>query len=188
LDSSGRRRPVPKEGSQHELPLDTLIVAISESSDLTGAWEKGEFRLDTEKEERISTDEKTLLTNRPGVFAGGDAATGPHTVVDAIAAGKKAAIVIERYLRGEELVQPAAPRIPKIYIEPEKVDESKEQDASRAEQPVISLKSRKSGFDEVELSLDEENAIREAGRCLRCDLEFTQPKQNQNEQALKKAN
>jgi NADH-quinone oxidoreductase subunit F len=187
-DSSGRRRPVPIEGSKHEVALDTLIVAISESSDLSGAWKKDEFRLETVNDDRLVVDKKTLLTNRPGVFAGGDVITGPSTVVDAIAAGKKAAVMIDRYLKGEELVRPAEPRIPKIYIEPEKADEKEDADESRAKQPHISLKARRSGFDEVELSFSQEDATREAGRCLRCDLEFTKPKQDENEQTTRKAN
>jgi NADH-quinone oxidoreductase subunit F len=173
-DSSGRRRPVPLDGSEYTIPLDNLIVAISESSDLDCVAGSGGGKIDTADNDRIKVNPRTLCTNLPGVFAGGDVATGPSTVVEAIAAGKKAAVMIDRYVRGDELEKPASPLVPKIYIEPgAPVDE--ESEASRPRQPEISAESRKRGFDEVELSLTQEDAIRESSRCLRCDLEFTRP-------------
>ncbi len=181
-DSSGRRRPVPLDGSEYPIPLDNLIVAISESSDLDCVAGSGGTEIDTVDNDRIKVNPKTLCTNLPGVFAGGDVATGPSTVVEAIAAGKKAAVVIDRYTRGDELEQPASPLVPKVYIEPgAPVDE--EIEASRPRQPEISAESRRRGFDEVELSLTQEDAIRESSRCLRCDLEFTRPNQDEAEKS-----
>jgi pyruvate/2-oxoglutarate dehydrogenase complex dihydrolipoamide dehydrogenase (E3) component len=122
----------------------------------------------------------TLTTSRPGVFAGGDSVTGPNTVVDAIAAGKKAALMIGRWVRGEELEQPAvAPRLPEVYVESVSLGEEELEEADRVPVPVIPAKSRKRSFNEVELSLSVEDATREARRCLRCDLEFTQPKEDE---------
>ncbi len=168
------RRPVPLEGSECTIPLDNLIVAISESSDIDCLAESGETKIDTVDNDRIKVNPKTLCTNLPGVFAGGDVATGPSTVIEAIAAGKKAALMIDRYIRGDELEKPASPHIPKVYIEPgAPVDE--EIEASRPSQQEISAELRKRSFDEVELSLTQEDAIRESSRCLRCDLEFTKP-------------
>jgi NADH-quinone oxidoreductase subunit F len=174
IDEGGRRRPVPVPGSQFVIPLDTLIVAISEGSDVDCVAVAGASRIDVdEKRGMVRVDPKTLCTNRPGVFAGGDVVTGPNTVVDAIAAGKKAAVMIDRYLRGEELKQPAERRIPRHYVEPLKTNGTGS--LSRTEVPRIPAESRKRGFAEVELTLSPEEAVREASRCLRCDLEFTQP-------------
>ena len=127
----------------------------------------------------LRSDPVTLMTSRPGVFAGGDLVTGPNTVVDAIAAGKKAALMIGRWLRGEELEQPAVARLPDIYVEPVSLSEEELEEADRVESPVIPATSRRRSFDEVELSLSVEDATREAKRCLRCDLEFTQPKEDE---------
>ena len=182
-DSSGRRRPVPLDGSEHAIALDSLIVAISESSDLDCVAGPGGDKIDTVGNDRIVVNSKTLCTNLPGVFAGGDVATGPSTVVEAIAAGKKAAEMIDRYVRGKELEQPASPLVPKVYVEPEiPVDEDIE--VPRARPPEISKESRKCGFDEVELSLTQEDAIRESSRCLRCDLEFTRPNLDEAEKPI----
>jgi NADH-quinone oxidoreductase subunit F len=174
LDASGRRRPVPIPGTEYKVQLDTLIVAISEGSDVDCVSVAGASRIETVHDERVKADPDTLCTNRPGVFAGGDVVTGPNTVIDAVAAGKKAAVMIGRYLRGEDLMQPIVPRLPRVYIEPVLSDEKEAADISRTELPRISLDSRKRSFAEVELVLSEADAIREASRCLRCDLEFTE--------------
>jgi NADH-quinone oxidoreductase subunit F len=121
----------------------------------------------------------TLMTSRPGVFAGGDLVTGPNTVVDAIAAGKKAALMIDRWLQGEPLEQPGVIRLPDTYVEPASLSEEELEEADRVQIPVIHAASRKHSFREVELSLSVEDATREARRCLRCDLEFTQPKEEE---------
>jgi NADH-quinone oxidoreductase subunit F len=115
----------------------------------------------------------TLMTNRAGVFAGGDVITGPNTVVDAIAAGKRAAVMVERYLKGEEMKKVPMRHLPKIYVEPLPMEEATAE--GRAETPRAPVEWRCRGFAEVEMSLSEEEACREARRCLRCDLEFTRP-------------
>ncbi len=179
IDDSGRRRPVPVPGSQYNVPLDTLIVAISEGSDLDCVSVAGANRIDVdEKRGTIRVDGETLCTNRPGVFAGGDVVTGPNTVVDAIAAGKRAAVVIDRYLRNEELIQPSEIRVPRHFVEPLKTDGTEPPPVTRVELPRMSVDVRTRGFAEVELTLSSEDAVREAGRCLRCDLEFTMPKED----------
>ena len=125
----------------------------------------------------LQVDPQTLATSRAGVFAGGDVVTGPDTVVDAIAAGKKAAQMIGRYLTGEELKQPIAARRPQHYIEPCTLSEEALAEIRRAEPPLLPIELRRRSFSEVELCLSAEDAIRESKRCLRCDLEFTKPKQ-----------
>jgi len=173
LDDSGRRRPVAVPGSQFTLPLETLVVAISEGSDTDCLTVAGANQIEVdERRAAIRANPTTLETNRPGVFAGGDVVTGPNTVVDAIAAGKRAAKVIERYLRGESLEVADVPPRPEVFVEPAAAA-AEAQRCRRVDLPRIGEGGRGRGFDEVELSLAAEQAVREASRCLRCDLEFT---------------
>ncbi len=177
VDNSGRRRPVAKPGSEYTIPLDTLIVAISEAaSDIGAASVTGlELRGGT-----IGVDERTLSTGRPGLFAGGDVATGPNTVIDAIAAGKRAADVIDLYLKGRAMVLSAEPRLPTVYVEPVVGGPQDGVDTARVEMPTLSVKQRRGSFTEIEETLTVAAAAREARRCLRCDLEFIQRPQTTN--------
>jgi len=98
-DASGRRRPVPKAGSEHILEVDTVIIAIGTSPNpLIRSTTSG---LETNKKGCIVVDENTCQTSREGVFAGGDAVTGSATVILAMGAGKKAAKAIDEYIRSK---------------------------------------------------------------------------------------
>ncbi|MBN2493639.1 MAG: FAD-dependent oxidoreductase [Deltaproteobacteria bacterium] len=168
-DQSGRKRPVPVEGSEFEEEIDTLIAAIGEqpgTSCLSG--------LGLSKSGTLAADRRTLATDRPGVFAGGDVVTGSKTVIEAIAAGKKAARAIRRYLDGEPLEEPATAVLPGVFI-PAHEGAKDEEPAARVRPPALSVKERAFCFDEVDRCIGEQEAIHEARRCLRCDLEFTQP-------------
>ena len=182
--ADGRRRPVPISGSETDMPFETIIVAISEEPDSSCVVADTSQPLETGNRGNVISDSKILMTNRPGVFAGGDVVTGPNTVIDAIASGKKAALMISRWLEGLELDQPSRPRLPGTYIEPVLLSEEEQVEADRPEAPVIPAASRDKNFREVESTLSAEDATREACRCLRCDLEFTQP---QEEKALSPA-
>jgi NADH-quinone oxidoreductase subunit F len=175
-DASGRRAPVVIEGSGETFDLDTLIVAISEGSDTDCVTVAGENRLTTTSKGTVKADPVTMVTNRPGVFAGGDVVTGPNTVVDAIAAGKRAAVVIDRYLRGEPLVQPERARLPQDFVAPVATPEGEAAAADRVETPRLSREARRRSFAEVEMVLSPAEAMRESRRCLRCDLAFTEPR------------
>ncbi|UCG61632.1 MAG: FAD-dependent oxidoreductase [Candidatus Zixiibacteriota bacterium] len=180
-DSSGRRTPVPIEGTEHIIGLDTLIVAIGEDSGVD-AIEPAQMKgIETTRSNTVKVDSSTLLTNRPGVFAAGDVVTGPNTVVDSIATGKRAAMMIERYVRNETLECPEEPRIPRVYIEPRTSEVDGAETPGRVETPWAPAAWRARNFSEVEVSLSADEAICEAGRCLRCDLEFTQPKEAEQE-------
>jgi NADH-quinone oxidoreductase subunit F len=170
VDASGRPSPEPVPGTEFTLSLNTLIVAIGERPDSDCLASMG---LELDKSGRVRVDESTLLTSRKGVFAGGDLVTGPNTVVDAIAAGKRAAGAIDRYLKGEPLAEPTAVHLPSVYVEPSLVGES-EAEGRRAEPPLLPVESRGRNFAEVEMSLLPQQAAAEARRCLRCDLRFTQ--------------
>jgi NADH-quinone oxidoreductase subunit F len=173
FDDSGRRRPVPKDGSEFKLEIDTLIVAIGEQ--LQTFELDGSAGLEIHRSGRIAADSRSLATGRDGVFAGGDVVTGPNTVIDAIAAGKRAARMIDRYLAGQALEERAARQRPEVYVEPVPITREELARLRRAEPPTISLEQRRRGFEEVELVLTEDAARDEARRCLRCDLDFTRP-------------
>jgi hypothetical protein len=111
------------------------------------------------------------------VFAAGDVVTGPNTIVDAIAAGKRAAAMIELFLLDRPLEMPASGCVPSVYVEPPPALEGEAAGGARVETPRASVAWRRRNFAEVEVTLSPDEARREAGRCLRCDLEFTQPVQ-----------
>jgi NADPH-dependent glutamate synthase beta subunit-like oxidoreductase len=185
IDSSGRRRPVPVEGTENIIDLDTLVVAIGEDSGIDAIGPARLSRIETTRWNTVKIDEPTLLTNRPGVFAAGDVTTGPNTVIEAIAAGKKAALMIDRFVRNVKMVQPAQPYLPKVYVEQPERDSEDAQPADRVETPRAPAEWRTRNFAEVEVSLSIDEAIYEARRCLRCDLEFTKPKEAETETEVK---
>ena len=123
----------------------------------------------------------TLITNRPGVFAAGDVVRGPNTVIEAIADGKKSATMIDRYIRGEALEQKEDPILPQYYVAPLMTADESVLPLNRVELQRAPAEWRKRNFAEVEVSLSIEEATCEARRCLRCDLEFTQPKEDEKE-------
>jgi len=176
VDATGRRHPVPIPGSEFTLPFDLLIVTIGDEPDIDYLASMG---LAISEKGTLAMDPDTLATNRAGVFAGGDVVTGPNTVVESIAAGKKAAVMIDRFVRGDDLKKPLTPCLPQVYVEPVPVSEAEAQASDRAAPPTLPIEVRRRGFSEVELALSIDEAGREARRCLRCDLEFTRPKEEE---------
>jgi len=174
LDASGRRKPIPIEGSEFSIELDTLIPAIGERPDTSFVSDKD--NLSISKWNTILVNKETLLTDRMGVFAGGDVVTGPRTVVEAISAGKTAAESIEKYLEGIKLTKEYKLTRPSLYVEPVELSEEEIEEAKRPELPKLSVKQRQKNFKEVELTLTEEMAVKEARRCLRCELETEEGK------------
>jgi NADPH-dependent glutamate synthase beta subunit-like oxidoreductase len=174
-DSSGRRQPVPVPGSDCAVPLDTLIVAIGETPD-TDAARFAAAGIKVRRDGTLEVDPETLATSRPGVFAGGDVVTGPNMVVAAIAAGKKGAKSIGRYLRGEPLAETPVVHLPKVYVPSVVAAEGEFVKVERVEPPRVPPDLSCHTFEEVETVISADAATREAGRCLRCDLEFTEPK------------
>ena len=172
-DNSGRRKPVPIKGSEFEVKLDTLIVAISEEPETAGM-----DGVTLSKWGSVEVDPESLATNIKGVFAGGDVVTGPSTVIEAVAAGKKAAVMMDRYVSGKLMKTLNHVKLPKVYVAPVTIAESEEETetVSRLVQPMLPVVKRKGCFVEAELTPSEEQARTEARRCARCDLEFTQPK------------
>jgi NADH-quinone oxidoreductase subunit F len=172
FDQSGRRRPVPIKGSEFTVDLDILIPAIGQQPDKSFLGNGDGIKIS--RAGMIQVNPETLSTDREGVFAGGDAVSGPATVIEAMAAGKTAAESIHRYLRGIPLARKYEVTRPSIQVEPlEFSDEELERIAElpRAKPPEISLKRRQKEFTEVTGCLNKQAAMTEAKRCLRCDLQ-----------------
>jgi len=169
MDESGRRRPVPISGSEFSLKIDTVIPAIGERPDTSFIDENDAIQLS--KWATIVADEETGKTGRKNVFAGGDVVTGPSSVVKAIGAGKRAAESIDNYLQGKPVVREYNLSRPSVYIPPIELTEEEIETAQRSEVPRLSTQERRKNFKEVALTLTREMAVKEARRCLRCELE-----------------
>ncbi len=169
FDRSGRRTPYPIEGSEYMVDVDTVIEAIGQRPD-TSFIKDNDIKLG--RGGTIIADPRTLATDRSGIFAGGDAVTGPWTVIEAIAAGQRAACSIKRYLQGKELtplVERDGYKPIAISSVPPTDEETKERARIRAAE--IAITDRKGSFKEIVLPYTPEEAREEASRCLRCDLE-----------------
>jgi NADPH-dependent glutamate synthase beta subunit-like oxidoreductase/Pyruvate/2-oxoacid:ferredoxin oxidoreductase delta subunit len=181
-DKSGRRRPVPVEGSNFHIETDAIITAIGQEPDLTPFLAKGNDswlaslsgfgRLLSSKTSvpHPSTDGSRTQTLVPDVFAGGDAVTGPATVVKAIAAGKQAAMDMDHYLKGGEGTA-------RIFLNHKRgrqrflrVLAADKIASRRLPGRHAEIEVRRRNFDPVELGYSEYEAQKEARRCLRCDV------------------
>ncbi len=170
-DSSGRRRPLPIPGSEFTVDLDMVIPAVGQAPDLS--FLPADSKLERTKWEMLSVDPSNLATNIPGVFAGGDFVTGPSYVIEAISAGRRGAVAIDKYLRGEAgrvVLYDLKASVPSADKAP---DEMREDVAERprVEMPVRPPRQRVTTFEEIEIGFSEDQAREEARRCLRCDLE-----------------
>ncbi len=161
FDKSGRRKSVPINGSNFFIDVDNVIPAVSQYSDLPfirkdeiGVTPWGTFII----------NDDTLMTTMEGVFAGGDVARGPDTVIQAIADGKKAAVSMDKYLGGRGKLNKGNPiTIPDLFDEDEIVTHR------RFPVDMLAADKRKDSFDEVVLGYHKLNAMAEAMRCLHCD-------------------
>ena len=164
-DASGRRRPVPISGSDFSVETETIIPAIGQTPDLS--FLQG-MMIETTPQGTINVDPTTLQTSREGVFAGGDAVSGPWIAIEAVAAGKEAALSIDRYLRGKDLYEGREkPNIQKARFEEIYADQPK---SPRERMEMIPAEERRKNFSEVKKGFSEEQAKKEALRCLNCGL------------------
>jgi formate dehydrogenase major subunit len=166
-DRSGRRQPVPIPGSEFTLECSTVIAATGQAVERSIAERDG-LRVTGWG---IATDERTLATNIPGVFAGGDAVLGPDLAVRAVAAGRMAAAAIDQYVRGVPVT--GEPASWNIAMRP--VDDAERaaifraiEKGTRVPAPQLVRAERVTTFDEIETGLSDEDAQREARRCLSC--------------------
>jgi heterodisulfide reductase subunit A-like polyferredoxin len=165
-DESGRRRPVPIEGDTYDVELDMVIPAISQAPVVEHL--DADEAICLTKWRTIEVDEKTGMTGRAGVFAGGDDVTGPGMVTEAMAQGRRAARGIIDYLNGGEYPVPEPTNLP--VVESDDVPKEGAEPMPRAQMPELPPEKREGNFDEVELGLTEEQAVAEAKRCLSCGI------------------
>ncbi|MFO7618556.1 MAG: FAD-dependent oxidoreductase [Thermoplasmata archaeon] len=173
-DDTGRKRPIPIENSEFIIELDTLIIAIGEQPDLSFLDNAEGYVVG--KGNTLKVDKELFTTGIPGVFAGGDVATGPNTVIEAMASGKVVAGLIDKYLQGKPVEREYEFTRPSMYIEPVELSEEEVAQAKRPAMECRPADERSHTFEEVELGLTTDAAVREARRCLRCDLETEEGK------------
>jgi NADH-quinone oxidoreductase subunit F len=171
FDKSGRRRPVAISGSEFTLSVDAVIASIGQVPDMTFVPKDSGVTVNKRSTFDLVSGSKSQTTN-PKFFTGGDALTGPDTVIGAIAAGHQAARDIDGYIRkinGE----PAYVEPPDEYIEVPFVLDEETDEAPQAKMPEMHAPDRKRNFKEVELGYKKMIAVLEASRCLRCDAEIS---------------
>jgi NADPH-dependent glutamate synthase beta subunit-like oxidoreductase len=168
FDEKGYFCPTFDSSQSKFLEVDTVILAVGQSHDFS--FLPPELGIQLTEEGSIKINAQTLETNIPGVFAGGEAASGPASAVEAMAMGRKAADSIDKFLGGEGLVDRSSTLIDEekgsLWMGEEKDFSSK----PRVSMPVSSLSGRLRSFDLIQLGYSEEDARKEASRCLRCDL------------------
>jgi formate dehydrogenase major subunit len=192
-DASGRRRPLPLEGSEFVVACDQVISAIGQFPELAGAGEAE--GLAHTRWRTLAVDDWTLQTADPRVFAGGDAVLGAQTAVQAIAQGKKAAWSMDAYLRGDDMQAVSkqlrdlrrtpfvealgakaglAPRVrrmaevPPVFID---INAGVAEVSPPAHMPKLWPEDRKTNFAQIELGFPEDEAVRGADLCLQCSCE-----------------
>ncbi|MFH1707900.1 MAG: NADH-ubiquinone oxidoreductase-F iron-sulfur binding region domain-containing protein [Planctomycetota bacterium] len=164
FDKSGRRRPVKCQGEDFIVPADMVIAAIGQKTDLAGIRNGVKFA--TMENGSIVADRLTGQTSVEWIFAGGDAVSGPSSVTEAIGAGERAAVGIDKFLTGAEHA---------FWREDRKVDTAFDPAADpvpfpRHEKQVLPVAKRMGKFAEIEQAISETKALRECKRCLRCDF------------------
>jgi NADH-quinone oxidoreductase subunit F len=170
FDDEGCFNPTCDLDDTQFVEADNVIISIGQAADMS--FLSADSQLERELWGALVVDTNTLATNVPGVFAGGDFTTGPTFVIRAISSGRRAAIAIDKYLGGDKS---------RVYIPDEKsarhtgtklaLEQESMEDKPRIDVEFEDAKERVSDFREVEKGFTEEDARREATRCLRCDLE-----------------
>jgi NADPH-dependent glutamate synthase beta subunit-like oxidoreductase/Pyruvate/2-oxoacid:ferredoxin oxidoreductase delta subunit len=161
-DASGRRRPVPIKGSEFDVEYDVIIGAIGQSPDIPAG-----FKVKTGRGNTIQADAKTMATTRKGVWAGGDAVTGPASVIGAIAAGRTAAISIDKFLGGSGNIDEELTTERKIGICAGITAEDFPRQP-RVKMPCLPPEQVVNNFTEVETGLPDDSAVAEGKRCFQC--------------------
>jgi heterodisulfide reductase subunit A len=166
-DASGRRRPVPVEGSEFVIACDAVIPAIGQKMDVSWNAAAPDLKLTSKSTFRVNPH--TFQTSIPDVFAAGDAVTGPATVIEAVAAGHKVVAAMHRLINGEDLDQYAAERLTEepLGTDWQQIPE-KTKNTPRVVSTHLAPVQRTGNFDEVDRNFSEEAARQEAGRCADC--------------------
>ena len=163
FDAQRRFSPTFAPGTETIIPCDTVILAIGQASDLS--FLSPADGVEATRQGTLKIDPETLMTTAPGLFAAGDIAFGPRLIISAVADGKKAAEQIDKYLRGPEW-KPKPQYVQITVLDHHKMAEQYDE-YSRLAVPVIPLE-RRTGVAEVEIGFTEDQARREASRCLQC--------------------
>jgi NADH-quinone oxidoreductase subunit F len=162
FDRSGRRRP-EESGETFIIKADQILVAIGQTLDLKKYC--GEISVQTRNQSFVNIDPVTGQTSEKWIFAGGDVVSGPSSVVEAVAAGERAAVGIDMYLSGANHAFWRADKPIDTEFDPD----AEPYDAAREKLNLIPVDRRKFNFNEVEMPWSENVATRQAKRCLRCD-------------------
>ncbi len=169
-DSSGRRRPVPIEGSETAIDIDVVISAIGQKPLIN--WYTDDLKergLRLTRWNTIEANEETLQSDIPHIFTGGDLWSGPALLIDAVGSGRRAARSIHRFLSGMDLSFPVG-----TFKSPVRVAASSEvplesvRRKPKVVQPELPVESRIKTYDEVDLAVGPELMKVEADRCMRC--------------------
>jgi len=170
FDEEGRFNPSFDDKETQFVETENVIVSIGQAADMS--FLSRDSQLERELWGTLAVDDNSLATNIPGVFAGGDFTTGPTYVIRAIASGRRAAIAVDKYLQGDKS---------RVEIQDEKtgmrediglaLDEEIAEEQPRVPVEFERTEDRVKDFREVEKGLIENQALQEATRCLRCDLE-----------------
>jgi len=168
-DSSGRRRPVPLEGSEFELPCQLAVPAIGQDTVVDGLTEVGGDNVEMTKWMTFVVDTATMKTNIDGVFAGGDAADdGPTVVIDAIRDGQRAAAAIHSHLTGADAPAKPFAVVKDFWSKPGKAELGDVKESPRHEVHLIDVEARRGNFEEVATGFEHEDNVHETARCLSC--------------------
>ncbi|MBE0619810.1 MAG: FAD-dependent oxidoreductase, partial [Burkholderiales bacterium] len=158
-DASGRPRPEPVAGSEFGIAADTVIMAIGQEVEIPAQ------AIACEKNGVVRADPASLATSVPGIYAGGDAVSGPASIIDAIAQGRRAGAAIDRFLGGSGDLERFASGKP-----PADAHTPAPRGSARKQWQNLSVAARLDGFALVEQAYTEQTAMAEASRCLSCDL------------------
>jgi formate dehydrogenase major subunit len=168
-DDSGRRRPVPLEGSEFDLPCHLAVSAIGQNTVLDGLTDIGGAKLGLTRWNTIEVDTDTMKTNIDGLFAGGDAADdGPTVVIDAIRDGQRAAKAIHAFLTGGEIPDKPFAVTKAFWSKPGTAELGEVKESPRHEVHLIDVEERRGSFQEVATGFDYEDNVHETERCLSC--------------------
>jgi NADPH-dependent glutamate synthase beta subunit-like oxidoreductase len=171
-DANGRRCPMPIEGSEFAIAVDMVIPALGQKPDLELIAGMG---LELSSVGSLMVDAATLATNIESIFAGGEVVGGVNGVVDAMAAGKRAARSIDNHLNNIPLAvgQTENRRVPELTEDESRMLQEKVEIQSRVRTKALAPKERIKTFEEVKLGFDPTQAQEEARRCLKCECRLT---------------
>ncbi len=169
LDKSGRRRPVPIEGSEYDFPCQMVVSSIGQAPVLDGLTEAKDSKLELTTWNTIAVNTNTMETNIDGLFAGGDVADdGPTVVIDAVRDGQRAAKTIHAYFTGQEIPRKPFIVTKEFWSKPGTAELGTVKESPRHEVHMIDVESRRGKFTEVATGFEYEDNVHECDRCLSC--------------------